>query len=381
MKILIAEDESSSALILRRTLEKYGHTVAVARDGTEAWAALNRDVFPVAILDWMMPGIDGPTLCERIREQGRSSYIYVILLTSRNAKADRLQGLYSGADDFLEKPLGRGELMARLEIAQRILAMQEDLQRRAAEVAVLNNHLQHQNAQMQSLNAELEQFATIACHDLQEPLRKIQLFASRLVNHFSESSGSNEAVIVHSIFSTAARMKALISELFDLTQIDRTERRFVDVDLAKISQEVVKDLEIRLEETNGHVVIGDLPTVQGDPIQLRQLIQNLVSNGLKFRRPSAPPVVTISASPLQELKIIVSDNGIGFEEQYLTRMFEPFQRLHSRAEYEGTGMGLAICKKIVDRHYGTITAHSAPGQGATFEVDLSRNSKHKGYNV
>ncbi len=376
MKILIAEDESGFALILRRTLEKNGHVVTVTTDGAEAWAALEREEFPLVISDWMMPKMSGPALCRRIRARVDASYTYVILLTSRHERQDRMEGLYSGADDFIKKPLERGELLARLAVAQRILVMQEDLQRRSMETVQLNDRLRRQNEQVTALNAELEQFACIACHDLQEPLRKIQIFSSRLTDKCGDTVGPQGHDFLDRIHGAAERMQALIRDLFALTQVDRSECPFVAVDLGQVAREVVTDLEARLEETLGRVEIGDLPTVLGDPLQIRQLLQNLIDNALKYHRMDESPLVTlaISAETTERVWFEVADNGIGFEEQYLTQIFAPFQRLHSRSEYEGLGIGLAICKKIMDRHGGVLTARSTPGRGATFVVDLPRDS-------
>jgi len=376
MKILIAEDEYGFALILRRTLEKHGHDVTVTKNGVEALEALQREEFPLLISDWMMPVMDGPSLCRQIRARENASYTYIILLTSHNEHEYKLEGLESGADDFLAKPLGRGELAARLVIAERILTMQEVLQRSAEEASRLNHSLQQQMRQVTALNAELEQFASIACHDLQEPLRKIQIFSSRLSGQYRDTLGSQGSDIVSSIQRASERMQVLIKDLFALTQVDRVDRPFEVVHLGRIACEVVTDLEGTLEMTGGRVLIEELPTVLGDPSQIRQLLQNLIGNGLKYHRSGVPPVVTLTAVPgvAGIARLEVTDNGIGFEEQYLTRIFAPFQRLHGRGKYEGTGIGLAICRKIMDRHRGTISARSDPGYGATFIVDFRLDS-------
>jgi light-regulated signal transduction histidine kinase (bacteriophytochrome) len=348
-----------------------GHEVTVAVDGAEAWGLLQRESFPLVISDWMMPEMDGAELCRRIRASATaaSPYTYVILLTARTERKDRVDGLYSGADDYLEKPLGKGELFARFEIARRILSMQDDLRTRAETTAVLNEQLVRQNDQLTSLNDDLEQFASIACHDLQEPLRKLQIYSSRLPKQFGETVGPKAAEFIGHISAATERMQALIRGLFILTQVDREEKPFELVDLGKIAHDVVSDLESRLLETGGRVEIDDeLPTVLGDPLQIRQLLQNLIDNSLKYHATGASPVVAVNASIGERGRITVSDNGIGFDEKYMTKIFAPFQRLHGRGEYEGTGIGLAICKKIAERHGAAITCHSAPGCGSTFEI-------------
>jgi signal transduction histidine kinase len=175
-------------------------------------------------------------------------------------------------------------------------------------------------------------------------------------------------------------MRSLIDALLTFSRVTTKAQPFVPVDLAATAEEAISDLEERIHRTNGRVELGPLPTIEADPLQMRQLLQNLIGNGLKFTRPGAPPVVKVASRQLSPAErngdsvpsweISVSDNGIGFEEVYLDRIFELFQRLHGRQEYEGTGMGLAICRKIVQRHGGTITARSMPERGATFLVHL-----------
>jgi signal transduction histidine kinase len=182
----------------------------------------------------------------------------------------------------------------------------------------------------------------------------------------------------------ASRMQVLISDLLSFSRVTTKAQPFSSVDLAKIAHEVVGDLEARIELVKGRVELGQLPAISAEPLQMRQLLQNLIGNALKFRRPEEPPVVTVqseiisaprprsepNAAPEKLLRLTVSDNGIGFEEKYLDRIFNVFQRLHTRNEYEGTGMGLAIARKIVLYHGGDVTAKSKPGHGSTFIVTL-----------
>lgn len=232
-------------------------------------------------------------------------------------------------------------------------------------------------------NDELQQFASIASHDLQEPLRKIQAFGNRLKATCGGALNEQGLDYLERMQNAAQRMQALIDDLLILSRITTQAQPFVDVALAQITQEVLSDLEERLQETNGRVEVAELLTIEADPVQMRQLLQNLLSNALKFHRQQEPPVVKIYSQlfdqkwqPVEEsaiathCQIVVADNGIGFDEKYLDRIFNVFQRLHSRSEYEGTGMGLAICRKIAERHGGSITAKSTPGQGSTFIVTL-----------
>ncbi len=234
-------------------------------------------------------------------------------------------------------------------------------------------------ARLQRSNQELEQFASVAAHDLQEPLRKIEAFGDRLKTKCADQLGEQGKDYLERMQKSAARMRRLINDLLAFSRVATKARPFEPVDLNVIAQEVLSDLEGTLQQAGGRVTVGPLPTVEADPLQMCQLLQNLIGNALKFRKPGEPPVVTVqgrdvrspAAAPLCE--IAVRDNGVGFEEQYLDRIFQVFQRLHGRQEYEGTGMGLAICRKIAERHGGTVTARSQPGQGATFLVTLPLN--------
>jgi PAS domain S-box-containing protein len=233
-------------------------------------------------------------------------------------------------------------------------------------------------------NRELQDFAQVASHDLQEPLRKILSFGDRLKTKLGESLDGDSQDYLQRMCNAATRMQSLITDLMAFSRVEIKGQDFVPTDLSVIAREVSADLETRIEQAGGRVEIGDLPIIDADPMQMRQLLQNLIGNSLKYYRAGVPPVVRIysqkpDARRLQSLdespgrqfcEILVVDNGIGFDEKYLDRIFTVFQRLHKKGEYEGTGVGLAICRKIVDRHSGAITARSNPGQGATFVVTL-----------
>lgn len=244
-------------------------------------------------------------------------------------------------------------------------------QRKRAEAALLE-----QADKLARSNAELEQFAYVASHDLQEPLRKIQAFGDRLKTKYETNLGPEGIDYLGRMQNAAARMQVLIQDLLSLSRVASNSKPFAAVDLNEVTRTVVSDLEMRIQDTQGRVEIGTLPVIWGDRGQMAQLFQNLIGNGLKFRKPGQSPVVKIHGQA-QKLAtgeavwwITVEDNGIGFDEKYRDRIFEIFQRLHGRNEYEGTGIGLAICRKIVDRHNGSITASSSPGAGARFLITL-----------
>ena len=270
---------------------------------------------------------------------------------------------------ILEKEKVVGAVVIFKDITER-KRTEETLARKAAELA--------------RSNAELEQFAYVASHDLQEPLRKIQAFGDRLKSKCDAAQLQDGRDYLERMQSAAARMQTLINDLLTFSRVISATQPFVSVDLGAVTKEVLTDLEVRIEQTRAKVEVGELPTIEADPLQMRQLLQNLVGNALKFQAPNSQPLIKIQAktiktafadgpeaTPSDELcELTVEDNGIGFDEKYLEKIFAMFQRLHGRSEYEGTGVGLAVCRRITDRHGGIITARSKPGEGATFIVTL-----------
>ncbi|PTL84785.1 ATP-binding protein [Vitiosangium sp. GDMCC 1.1324] len=233
--------------------------------------------------------------------------------------------------------------------------------------------LKQTQARLEQSNRELESFASVASHDLQEPLRKIQTFGARLKTVASATMGAEGLGYLERMLQAATRMRSLIDDLLSFSRVTSMAQPFVPVDLARVAREVKEDLETAIERQGATVTLGELPTLDADPTQMRQLFQNLMSNALKFRRDDVAPVISVEASvdaATRWCELRVADNGIGFEEKYLDRIFDVFQRLHGRGKYEGTGIGLAICRKIVERHGGTIGARSSPGNGATFIIRL-----------
>lgn len=245
------------------------------------------------------------------------------------------------------------------------LAVAEDISQRKTMEQALKDYTQR----LEQSNKELEQFATIASHDLQEPLRKIMVFSDRLSDMISPEGTD----YLKRLQASVQRMQNLINDLLNLSRVNRTGQPFKVFSLNKVLKMVLEDLNIALQDTNAQVLIEPLDTVEADEGQIRQLLQNLIGNALKYHREGIPPIVKIygqSTEDGQAYQITIEDNGIGIKEEYFERIFEPFQRLHGRSLYPGTGMGLTICKKIVERHKGKLSVFSQMGQGSRFSFTL-----------
>jgi PAS domain S-box-containing protein len=265
------------------------------------------------------------------------------------------------------------------------------IERRRAEVALRRSEaeLKRFAAKLESSNRELQDFASVASHDLQEPLRKIQAFGDRLKTKHGEALGEGGRDYLERMQNAAGRMQTLINDLLTFSRVTTKAQPFVTVDLAEVAAGVVSDLEARVERSGGRVEMGEMLTLDADPLQMRQLLQNLIGNALKFHKPDEPPLVKVwceraASGGANEgdaggglCRIHVADSGIGFDEKYLDRIFTVFQRLHGRHAYEGTGVGLAVVRRIAERHGGSVTATSEPGRGSTFVVTLPA-SQHTG---
>jgi light-regulated signal transduction histidine kinase (bacteriophytochrome) len=255
----------------------------------------------------------------------------------------------------------------------------------ASELQSYQIALQDKIELLNASNLGLEQFAYVASHDLQEPLRKIIAFSDRITTRYKNAIDGDAQNYIERIANAAIRMRKLIDDLLNYSKMARASMQMKDVDLNKVLKTVIDDLEVPIRNENALVDIGILPVIKGEEVQLLQLFQNLLSNALKFTTPGVSPHVEINATMISGnqlssnraifsrqnyCRITVKDNGIGFEEKYADKIFVIFQRLHGRNEYEGTGIGLAICKKIAENHSGFISANSYPGKGTTFNVIL-----------
>lgn len=373
LKLLLVEDDRVDSKAVRRILKETGLNFEVheATDGASALQRLQAESFDSLLLDYRLPDMDGIEFMKKLAAGGDRFPVPVIMLTGHGSETLAVEAMHHGAQDYLPKDhvtptvLRRaiGNAVAMAELRRKEQRAQEELIRS---------------------NEELQQFAYVASHDLQEPLRKIVAFGDRLKARYGEALGEQGRDYLERMQSAAGRMQKLIEGLLGLSRVNTRTEPFVEVDLNRVVREVVSDLELRVQQAGGSVEVGELPVVEADPTQIRQLLQNLVGNALKFHAPERAPVVKVYSEPLPSAdhppakpsaandycRIMVEDNGIGIGEQYLKRIFAPFERLHSRSEYEGTGIGLAICHRIVKRHGGSIDVESTPDRSTTFIVTL-----------
>ncbi|HUK90822.1 MAG TPA: PAS domain S-box protein, partial [Blastocatellia bacterium] len=297
------------------------------------------------------------------------------------------EGALVGVEEFLRRKDGSGvELLGNLALIGNgpdgepvIYGTLVDISaRKQAE-----EQLKEFAAKLEESNEELARFAYIASHDLQEPLRKVQSFAERLNAKYGDRLEAEGQDYLERMVGAARRMQVLIKDLLQLSRVTTKGAAFVRTDLGQVLREVVSDLEIQIEQAGATVDLAYLPAIEADQTQMRQLFQNIIGNALKFRRQGVAPNVRVKCavgcgegnghapeSSADVCRISIEDNGIGFDKKHADRIFSPFQRLHGRGEYEGTGIGLAVCKRIIERHSGHIAAESAPGAGSTFIVTL-----------
>lgn len=259
----------------------------------------------------------------------------------------------------------------------RILLAIEDVTERERARADLEAYAR----ELERSNQALEEFAYIASHELQEPLRKIIAFGERLAEGVGDELDEAPRENLDRMVAASARLRGMIDDLLAYSRIHRARPKFTPVELTRTVERVIGNLEARIQLTGARVQLDPLPVVEGDEELLRLLFQNLVENALKYgRKGVAPEIVIRSENGGDRVRVMVTDNGIGLDEKYADRIFQPFQRLHGRGAYEGSGIGLAICRSVVEHHDGEIAVQSVPGEGATFVVSLPARQANKAIN-
>jgi light-regulated signal transduction histidine kinase (bacteriophytochrome) len=318
----------------------------------------------------MMPGLDGFELLKELRGRKETSTVPVVLLSARAGEESRVEGLDSGADDYLIKPFTARELLARVGAHLAMHRRQVESERALTESRAT---LQRATEELRRANADLEQFAYSASHDLQEPLRQIAIYSELLEKRFAPKLDGKGTQYLAYCIEGAHRMEMLISGLLAYSQASRASGSPSEaVSVKELMDTVLKNLSATIEETGAEIIVADLPAVRGETVPLVHLFQNLISNSLKYRGKEKPHVKIDAAPEGLMWRFSVADNGIGIPKEFQIQIFGIFKRLHDRTEYPGTGIGLAICQKIVERCGGRIWVESEPGAGSTFYFTLPR---------
>jgi signal transduction histidine kinase len=388
-------------------LQLYAYETDTAASGEEALKKILKNEYSVIILDVQMPDMDGYEVAEAINGLNKTKDIPIIFLSAVNIdKRFIAKGYDSGGVDYITKPFDNELLLLKVRTFYRLyqqrkeLKLVEDALRREIEmrkksqqeIEQINSLLEYKveertrdlmqlNKDLENRNAELAQYAYLASHDLQEPLRKIITFIKIIDEKYLANIPAAKQEMTK-VITSSERMRNLINALLSYSKLSAGSF-FSIVNLNDVIKDALADLELPIKEKQATVQAGQLPDLEAIPAQMRQLFQNLLSNALKFSKAAIPPEIKINSEPVDELsldaapvktgrytRIEVSDNGIGLDESYIDKIFVIFQRLHGRTQYEGTGIGLAIVKKIVEKHNGLIGVKSKEGEGATFTIVL-----------
>jgi two-component system sensor histidine kinase/response regulator len=372
--ILIVDDMPANLGVLTSHLERQGYVAVVAQGGEEGVERAEFVRPDLILLDVMMPGVDGFEACRRLKANPATRDIPVIFMTALTDTGDKLTGFSVGAVDYVTKPLNGAEVLARIETHLALYGLRQQL-------AAQNEQLQQEIAArertqvaLQRSNTELEQLAYVASHDMQEPLRMVASYLQLVAQRYKGQLDADADEFIGYAVDGAKRMQALINDLLAYSRVGTKARPFEPTDCGKVVATALANLRVAIHEAGAQITHDPLPVVMGDAMQLLQLFQNLISNALKFKR-ADPVCVHIAAERAgNDWRFTVRDNGIGIAAEYHQRIFVLFQRLHGRGDYPGTGIGLAICKKIVERHGGRIGVQSEVGVGTTFSFTIPRHT-------
>jgi len=415
IKILVVDDREDNLFAIETILEKDNYTIVKANSGRAALKILLKEHdFSLILMDVQMPELNGFETATIIYERDKLRDIPIIFITAQNYEEEYVfRGYKMGGVDYIYKPINPDLLRAKVGVFVELytknqqlvfhqkklitanLALQKEIEERKAseeKIRSLNEQLVENNNHLKIVNEDLDRFAYVASHDLQEPLRKIMVFSDKILSKQNEDEETNK--YFQKIIESSRRMQALINDLLSFSKQSVSPADFKDVDLNILIREAITELEIEVEKTGAEFEIGKLPVICVVPVLMRQVFYNLISNALKFRKNSVNPVVKINAERVKErdnrfpmlldnykyYKIAISDNGIGFDPQYTKDIFIVFKRLNNYHEFKGSGVGLSICKKIVENHNGFIIAESRIDEGSTFTLVLPERPTSTSFN-
>jgi len=397
---LIVDDDAIIQESIKEILELEGYSVDTADNGREAMQKSNTRLYDLALLDIKLPDTEGTELLKAMGE--KSPEMVKIMITGYPTLENAVGSLNTGADAYIVKPV---EPIRLLDIVKEKLKEQEEREKMSLEavkkwivkqvekstcdvtahtktkreardlIEILDSYvrlLQETNRLLEQSNAELENYTYVVSHDLKAPLRAIRSFSSFLLDDYAANMNDTGQDYLNRIVKAAENMNALIDDLLLLSRVGRKFTEIEEVDLNELLEEIVSDLRPMIEKCSSEVVVTKLPTISIQRTWIKQLFMNLIDNGLKFNKSKTPRVEVKCSVRAKDYLFRVHDNGIGIKQQYHKRIFNLFERLNSKEEYEGTGAGLAICKKVVENFGGRIWVESTLGKGSTFFFTIPR---------
>ena len=408
IKILAVDDREDNLFSIETILERDGYTLVKANSGRAALKILlHQHDFTLILMDVQMPGLNGLETATLISEREKLKHIPIIFITAHNYEEEYIfQGYQMGGVDYIYKPINPELLRVKVGVfvelyrknhelmlqEKKLLAVNKNLEKEIEErkiteekIRLLNIQLVENNNELQATNQELDRFAYVASHDLQEPLRKIAVFTDKLTMKKNDQLDPDVQLYLSKIIKASTRMQQLVNDLLKFSRHTNEVFDFEKTNLNELVNDVLSDMEVDLHKKEAKITIAKLPTIYAIPSQIRQLFQNIISNSLKFCKDDCIPEIHIQTETIKGsnipgvdrkmfentfYKIYIRDNGIGFDSKYVEDIFVVFKRLHSYHEFEGTGIGLSICKKIVEKHSGFITANSKLNEGSTFIITL-----------
>jgi signal transduction histidine kinase len=356
MHILLVENNSTDQVAIQRLFQSQnlGYMLEIAESQAQALKCMKVFSYDLILLDHQLDDGTGLELLEHIIDTP------VIFIAGRSSEELIIKAMKAGAYDFLVKDPHMDYLSLLPSTIDQVMSRKRMKDKRSCYIT-----------ELEQSNVELKNFAFMASHDMKEPLRKIVGFGDLLLEKSKDMSQESQGY-AEKMQNSAKRMQAMIEDLLQFSTVATKGEPFRPIDLNVVVQEVLEDLEDSISETNGVVCAEDLPTLEADPIQMHQLFQNLISNALKFHKKEQTPKIELVAKPVRKdsWDINISDNGIGLDADQREKIFQPFVRLHGRSAFAGSGIGLAICERIVARHNGKIKVGCSGEMGSTFQVTL-----------
>lgn len=405
-KILLVDDREDNLFSMETILEQDGYELIKANSGRQALKILLTEFdFALVLMDVKMPNLSGFETAALIYEREKLKHIPIVFITANNyGEENMFKGYRTGAVDYIYKPINPELLRAKVAVFVDIYTKNHQLIAHEKKLTLINRNLENEinerklseekvkelNKQLlenidslENANRDLDRFAFMSSHDLQEPLRKIRTFSDLLYSKYKSSLDDVAVRYISRIQKSAERMQGLITDILEFSKVSYDSNSFIPTDLNVLVNEVIADLEPTVMQKKATFNIKPLPSIEVKPGLMRPLMSNLIENALKYSKKDVAPEISIYAetntrkkseliktNQKEFCKIFVKDNGIGFDQKYADQIFDMFVRLHGNSEYEGSGIGLALCKQIAEKHQGFISALSKENEGATFIISL-----------